>query len=190
MVRGLYTNASVRNLIEPGVPPGSGVDPETGEGLPLHVLAERLESRGRSAVIVAGERYGQGSSRDWAAKGPALLGVRAVLASGFERIHRTNLIGMGILPLRLPAGAGPEGLELRPGDLIRVEADPGRVAVRGAVEVLIRRKSGADSSFGAVVEVETALELTLLRHGGIVPLILSRAGGPAADNGDSRAGHA
>jgi aconitate hydratase len=179
MVRGLFTNASVRNLIAEGVPPGSGVDPDTGEVLPLYRLAERLEARGRSAVIVAGERYGQGSSRDWAAKGPALLGVRAVLASSFERIHRTNLIGMGILPLRLPAGVRPEGLALRPGDRIRVAADPGRVAVRGTVEVRVERASGVRQAFETRAEVETALELELLRHGGIVPFILSRVGGPA-----------
>jgi aconitate hydratase len=183
MVRGLYTNASVRNLIAPQVPPGSGVDPETGEVLPLHLLAERLEARGQSAVIVAGERYGQGSSRDWAAKGPALLGVRAVLASSFERIHRTNLIGMGILPLRLPADVTPEGLALGPGDLIRVEAAPHKIDVRGTVEVLVKRPSGARTSFDAQVEVETALELRLLRHGGIVPYILSRAGVPSSDRG-------
>lgn len=190
MIRGLYTNPAVRNLIAPGVPPGSGVDPDTGEVLPLHALAERLRARGRSAVIVAGERYGQGSSRDWAAKGPALLGVRAVLASSFERIHRTNLIGMGILPLRLPAGTRPEALGLAPGDTLRVEADPARVEVRGALEVAVRRRSGASRSFVALAEVETALERELLRQGGIVPYILARAEGRAYQAGDGRSGHA
>jgi aconitate hydratase len=144
--------------------------------VPLHILAERLEARGRSAVIVAGERYGQGSSRDWAAKGPALLGVRAVLARSFERIHRTNLIGMGILPLVLPSDVRPEALELRPADLIRVEADPRRLAVRGSVMVRVEPTSGAAMSFATTAAVETALELELLVHGGIVPFVLSRAG--------------
>lgn len=186
MVRGLYTNASVRNLLAPGLPPGSGLDPETGEAVPLHALAERLGARGRSAVIVAGERYGQGSSRDWAAKGPALLGVRAVLAQSFERIHRTNLIGMGILPLRLPAELGPEALDLRPGDVLRVEADLREVSVRGAVRVAARRRSGEESAFEARAEVETGLELELLRQGGIVPFILSRAGGLARQRTEER----
>ena len=119
----------------------AAIDPETGEVLPLYRLAERLAARGRSAVIVAGERYGQGSSRDWAAKGPALLGVRAVLAASFERIHRTNLIGMGILPLRLPRGVAPADLGLRPGDVVRIAAAPERVAVRGEIAVAIVRRS-------------------------------------------------
>ncbi|HVG49718.1 MAG TPA: aconitate hydratase AcnA [Rubellimicrobium sp.] len=190
MVRGLYTNASVRNLLAPGVSPGSGVDPETGEVLPLFALAERLAARGRSAVIVAGERYGQGSSRDWGAKGPALLGVRAVLAQSFERIHRTNLIGMGILPLRLPKGVGPEAMVLRPGDRLRIEADLGEVSVRGAVRVALRPRTGEETAFGTVAEVETGLELELLRQGGIVPFILSRARGQARRTADERSGRA
>ncbi len=190
MVRGLYTNASVRNLIAPNVPAGCGVDPDTGKVLPLHLLAELLKSRGRSAVIIAGERYGQGSSRDWAAKGPALLGVRAVLALSFERIHRTNLIGMGILPLRLPARVRPESLGLAPGDLVRVEADPRRITVRGSVEVLIKHLSGARTSLDAVAEVETGLELDLLQHGGIVPFILARIGGLGDNKGVGQTGKA
>ena len=87
---------------------------------PLHNVAARAAAKGRAAVIVAGERYGQGSSRDWGAKGPALIGVRAVLANSFERIHRTNLIGMGILPLRLPAGMRPAELGLQPGDEVEI----------------------------------------------------------------------
>jgi aconitate hydratase len=174
MVRGLYTNASVRNLLAPDTPPGHGVDPDTGEALPLFELADRLRDQGRSAVIVAGQRYGQGSSRDWGAKGPALLGVRAVLASGFERIHRTNLIGMGILPLRLPAG--PEELGLVPGDLVHIDARPERLTLRGAVPVEVRRRAGPTLAFEARAEVQTGLELNLLKEGGIIPFILRRAG--------------
>jgi aconitate hydratase len=115
MVRGLFTNQSVKNLLAPGLAPDSTIHAGSGEQLPLWRVAERYLAEGTSSVIVAGERYGMGSSRDWAAKGVALLGIRAVLALGFERIHRSNLIGMGILPLRIPAAMSPAHLRLNPG---------------------------------------------------------------------------
>jgi aconitate hydratase len=190
MIRGLYTNATVHNLVGDNVPPGYGIDPLDGEVLPLHVLAERLASYGRSSVIVAGERYGQGSSRDWAAKGPAILGVRAVLAQSFERIHRTNLIGMGILPLRLPTGVASQGLRLRPGDQLEVAADAERLGPDSVVTVTVWRSSEPGPRFEAVADVETALEGELLRHGGIVPLILARALSAPAGRGANPSGHA
>jgi aconitate hydratase len=190
MVRGLYTNAAVRNLIGTGVPPGYGIDPVDGAVLPLFRLAELAAERGRSSVIVAGERYGQGSSRDWGAKGPALLGVRAVLACSIERIHRTNLIGMGILPLRLPAGLRPETLQLRPGVIIEIDAAITALAPRCAVPVRVLRDGEPPLHFVAVAEVETELELDLLRHGGIVPFILSRALAAPAGQESNPSGHA
>lgn len=189
MVRGLYTNAAVQNLIGAAIPPGSGVDPLTGEVLPLYQIAERSAERGRSSVIIAGERYGQGSSRDWGAKGPAILGVRAVLASSIERIHRTNLIGMGILPLRLPGGVRPEGLQLEAGDRVVISADADSLRPRSEVAVRIERGETTLHAFSALAEVETELELDLLRHGGIVPLILARASAAPTGQGVS-AGHA
>ena len=175
MVRGLYTNLSVVNLLGDDIPPGSTIDPTSGEILPLFIAADRLKQHGLSAVIVAGERYGQGSSRDWGAKGPALLGVRAVLAQSFERIHRTNLIGMGILPLRLPEGVRPADLALSAGDVISVAAEIGAVAPRGDIEVTITRSDDTQLRLQTRAEVETALEMRLLSEGGIVPLILGRA---------------
>src|SRR6185437_11522460 len=99
MLRGLFTNRSVRNLLGGGISPGATIHARSGDELPLWRAAERYAAEDTPVVIVAGERYGMGSSRDWAAKGVALLGVRAVLALGFERIHRSNLIGMGVVPL-------------------------------------------------------------------------------------------
>jgi aconitate hydratase len=130
--------------------------------------------------VVAGERYGTGSSRDWAAKGLGLLGVRAVLAPSFERIHRSNLIGMGILPLRLMPEQHPGNLRLRPGDRIEVDADADRLAPRTSVKVTIHRASGTTEGFDATAAVETALEVEILRVGGIIPLILRRAISAAA----------
>jgi aconitate hydratase len=143
MVRGVFTNKSVRNLL----------DPE----------AQRQDA---SRVIVAGERYGTGSSRDWAAKGPWLLGVRAVLALSFERIHRSNLIGMGILPLQLSAP-----LSIARGETVDIQADPARPSPGIRVPVIVRGQQ-----VDATAAVETALEVAILRAGGILPYILRSVG--------------
>ena len=175
MLRGLFTNRSLSNLLDPTLPPGQTIHVPSGERLSLWEAAERYELEKASVVIVAGERYGMGSSRDWAAKGVGLLGARAVLAVSFERIHRSNLIGMGVLPLRLPKGLDPKRLALAPGDRIEIEAPPADLAPRMAVPVTIRRASGATEVFEAVAAIETSLEVDLLRTGGIIPFILRRA---------------
>ncbi|MBS7544156.1 aconitate hydratase AcnA [Ancylobacter oerskovii] len=175
MVRGLFTNKSVKNLLAPGIPPGSTIQPMSGEILPVWRAARQYAALRRSVVIVAGERYGMGSSRDWAAKGPALLGVRAVLALGFERIHRSNLIGMGILPLRLPPHLGPQDLALAPGDMIEVDAAAANIRPRAQVDVAIIRGDGSRQDFKAAAAIETSLEVSILKAGGILPLILQRA---------------
>jgi aconitate hydratase len=174
MLRGLYANRAVQNALAPGSPPGSALHVPSGEIMPLWRAAERYRTEGHAVVVLAGERYGTGSSRDWAAKGVGLLGVRAVLAPSFERIHRSNLIGMGILPLRLGPGQHPRDLELRPGDRIEVDADPGRLAPRTPVAVTVHRASGAAEALLATAAVETALEVEILRVGGIIPFILRR----------------
>jgi len=138
--------------------------------LPLPDAADRYRRAGDSTVIVAGERYGMGSSRDWAAKGAALLGVRAVLASSFERIHRANLVNMGIVPLRLPADRHPAALGLAPGD--RLEIDATAMTPRATIVVTLHRRDGAAESFTTMAEVETALEVAVLQDGGIIPRIL------------------
>jgi len=174
MVRGLFTNRSVRNLLDPQLAPGFTVHVGSGEHLPLFRAAERYAREGASVVVVAGERYGMGSSRDWAAKGVALLGARAVLASSFERIHRSNLIGMGILPLRLPANRHPNDLHLRPGDRIAIDAEPATLSPRCPVPVTIRRASGESETFVATAAIETRLEVEILCGGGVIPVILRR----------------
>ena len=174
MVRGLFTNRSVKNLLAPGIAPGSTVHAGSGEHLPLWRVAERYANEGVSSVIVAGERYGMGSSRDWAAKGVALLGVRAVLALGFERIHRSNLIGMGILPLRMRAEMSPAHLKLGPGDTIEIDAAPEVIEPRSIVRIEIHRASGERASFDVAAAIETSLEVETLKAGGMLPMILHR----------------
>ncbi|MCA1439935.1 aconitate hydratase AcnA [Ensifer sp. IC4062] len=175
MVRGLFTNRTVRNMAGSNVPPGSTLHVPSGEVMPLWAAAERYRAERQAVVVVAGERYGMGSSRDWAAKGVAMLGVRAVLALSFERIHRWNLIGMGILPMRLPTDFGPTELALQPGDQIEVKVAEAAISPRCPVEIVIRRRDGDDLHFSATAAIETTAEVEILRAGGILPLILGRA---------------
>jgi aconitate hydratase len=174
MVRGLFTNKSVVNHLEASLLPGTTIHARSGEIMPLHEAARRYQEDGVSTVVLAGERYGQGSSRDWAAKGLALLGVRAVLAKSFERIHRTNLIGMGILPLALPEHMYPTTLGLRPDDVICVGADLEDVR-GGSVRVSIVRRGAPLHEFITIPQVKTELEFHQLEVGGVIPLILARA---------------
>ncbi|WP_332680729.1 aconitate hydratase AcnA [Bosea sp. (in: a-proteobacteria)] len=174
MLRGLFTNRTVVNRLAPDLPAGSTLHVPSGQPLSLWRAAERHRASGDAMVVVAGERYGTGSSRDWAAKGLGLLGVNAVIAQSFERIHRSNLIGMGILPLQLPPGAGPVSLELAPGDTVEIEATPDAIAPRGAVAARIHRASGSVELLQLQAAVETALECETLRAGGIISLILGR----------------
>ncbi|WP_064697349.1 aconitate hydratase AcnA [Rhizobium aegyptiacum] len=172
MVRGLFTNKTVENMLASDIPPGSTVHAPSGAIMPLLEAAERYRASNESVVLVAGERYGMGSSRDWAAKGVALLGVRAVLASSFERIHRWNLIGMGILPLRLPPNVSPSAFRLQPGDRLQIAANVPDVCPRGAIEVIIHRRSGETSTMIALAAIETTAEVAILREGGILAMIL------------------
>jgi aconitate hydratase len=172
MLRGLFTNPTVRNLLGEAIPPGSTVMDGKGGTLPLWRAAAHYAEAGQPVVIVAGERFGMGSSRDWAAKGASLLGARAVLASSFERIHRSNLVNMGVLPLRLPADRHPSLLKLRVEDQIEIDAPPATLTPRVSVPVTVHRADGSIERFTARAEIETALELAVLRAGGIIPLIL------------------
>jgi aconitate hydratase len=167
MLRGLYTNRSVRNLLDPTLPAGTTRHAGSQAVLPLWQAAARYRDEGASVIIVAGERYGTGSSRDWAAKGLWLLGVRAVLALSFERIHRSNLIGMGILPLHLPTP-----WSLASGDTLEIDAQ--QVTPGAPISVTLQRKDGSFTLFTAHAAVETALEAELLQAGGILPYILQR----------------
>lgn len=172
MIRGLFTNRTVRNLIADGLDPGKTVHVPSGEIMSLWDAAQAYRSEGDAVVVLAGERYGMGSSRDWAAKGVALLGARAVLASSFERIHRWNLIGMGVLPLRLPADVHPERLGLRPGDSLHIDADEQSIAPRSQVRVCVRKGGYKSRDFIATAAIETLAEVEILKAGGVLPMIL------------------
>ncbi|NML17157.1 aconitate hydratase AcnA [Azohydromonas caseinilytica] len=174
MLRAAFHSKSLVNLLQPGMPVAHTLHVPSGEVRPIWEVAQRYREAGESVVLVAGERYGTGSSRDWAAKGQRLLGIRAVLAMSFERIHRSNLIGMGILPLRLPQGADPKSLQLQPGDRIEIDAQPEALSPRCAVPVRVLRRDGRVETLMATAAVETQLEVALLRDGGVIPSILKK----------------
>ena len=174
MLRAAFHNRSVVNLLRPELPVAHTVHAPSGAVLPLWEAAERYRAAGDALVIVAGERYGTGSSRDWAAKGQRLLGVLAVLAASFERIHRSNLIGMGIVPLRLPPGVRPQTLAIGPGDRIEIDLSAERLVPRATTAVRLLRRDGTSEQWTATVLVDTAYEIALLRAGGVLPAILRR----------------
>jgi aconitate hydratase len=176
MVRGLFTNRTVVNHLCPGAAPGETVFAPTGEIMPVWRAAARYAERDLPVVIVAGERYGTGSSRDWAAKGAQMLGAKAVLAASFERIHRSNLIGMGVLPLRLPEGWVASTRRIAPGDTIEIDLDPVALGPRAIVIVRLRRHATGEVVAGqAVALLDTAKDVDLIRAGGIIPMILRKA---------------
>ncbi|MDP9962939.1 aconitate hydratase [Variovorax paradoxus] len=172
MVRAAFHSKTLKNLMAPGAAVAHTLHVPSGEVLPLWDAAQRYRAAGDSVVLVAGERYGTGSSRDWAAKGQRLLGIRAVLANSFERIHRSNLVGMGVLPLRLPPGMTPATLALAAGDRLEIDARAGKIRPRGPVAVALHRVDGRVEHFCAVAAVETKLEVELLCAGGVIPSTL------------------
>ncbi|MCV3735148.1 aconitate hydratase AcnA (plasmid) [Rhizobium sp. TRM96647] len=171
MVRGLFDNRTALNLLLDQTPASITVHWPSGGTGPIWEIAQRYQSERRSVVIVAGERYGAGSSRDWAAKGVALLGARAVLASSFERIHRSNLINMGILPILLPDGAQPRSLGIASNTEISIDASS--LSPRSTVAVTIDGPS-VSRHLACKAAIETDLELQVLKAGGMIPHILTR----------------
>ncbi|KQW01583.1 aconitate hydratase AcnA [Rhizobacter sp. Root1221] len=167
MLRAAFHNRTLHNALAPHAPTAHTLHVPSGTVAPIDEVAARYRDEGQPVVLVAGERYGTGSSRDWAAKGQRLLGIRAVLAMSFERIHRSNLVGMGILPLRLP-----ERLVIEPGDRIEIDAPMNTLSPRARVPVKILRQNGDTVALEAIAAVETRLDVRLLQHGGVIPMIL------------------
>ena len=169
MIRGTFANVRVRNEMTPGVEGSSTVHHPSGERLPIHAAAERYRAEGVPLVVIAGAEYGAGSSRDWAAKGTRLLGVRAVIAESFERIHRSNLVGMGVLPLQFPAGVTRKTLALR-GDE-RFDISGGR-SPRGELQCTITRADGSSERLKLLSRLDTRRDVEYFRHGGLLHYVL------------------
>ena len=173
MMRGTFGNVRLRNGLVPGAEGSWTLLLPEGERMSIYRAAMAYAERGVPLIVLAGKEYGSGSSRDWAAKGTFLLGVRAVLACSFERIHRGNLIGMGVLPLQFEEGASPETLGLTGRESFSVHWD-GDLAPRQGVLVSARTDDGRDVTFRTVARLDTAREVECLRQGGILPGTLGR----------------
>jgi len=171
MIRGTFANIRLRNQLAPGAEGGFTRLQPSGEQMTIFDAAQRYAADGVPLLVIAGEEYGSGSSRDWAAKGTALLGVRAVLAASFERIHRSNLIGMGVLPLQFQRGEDAATLGLTGEEAYAVRGLTGAEAVPRTVTVAASGPGGT-REFTAAVRIDTPVEAAYYRHGGILPYVL------------------
>jgi aconitate hydratase len=172
-MRGTFANIRLRNRLAPGTEGGVTIHLPSGEKASIYEAAMRYAEDKTPLVILAGKEYGSGSSRDWAAKGVLLLGVKAVIAESFERIHRTNLVGMGVLPLEFQPGESAAALKLTGHEVFHIEGI--RAALEGgARQAAVRAVDAAGNAthFLAGVRVDTPQEVEYFRNGGILPYVL------------------
>ena len=172
MMRGTFGNIRLRNQLAPGTEGGWTRYQPDDEPLTIYDAAIRYRDSGTPLLVLAGKEYGSGSSRDWAAKGTRLLGVRAVITESFERIHRSNLVNMGVLPLQFGAGDTVASLCLTGREVFSLSGIADGLSPRGAVDVVARGADGTEIGFRAVVRIDTPEELVAFRHGGILPYVL------------------
>ena len=173
MMRGTFANIRIRNQMLAGVEGGMTRHASSGETLPIYDAAMRYREEGTPLIVLAGKEYGTGSSRDWAAKGTVLLGVRAVIAESFERIHRSNLVGMGVLPLQFADGESAASLGLDGSETFAI-ADVGAIKPRDDVTVTVTAADGSTRTITARCRIDTYNELEYFHAGGILPYVLRR----------------
>lgn len=177
MIRGTFANVRLRNLLTPDREGGWTVffgEDGTEEITTIYDAAEKYKEQNVPLLVIAGKEYGSGSSRDWAAKGPALLGVKAVIAETFERIHRSNLIGMGILPLQFKPGENRENLGLTGREVFNIEGIAEGLHPRKELTVRAKRLDGSEVAFAVIARLDTPIEVEYYRHGGILPYVLRK----------------
>ncbi|HEV2290150.1 MAG TPA: aconitate hydratase AcnA [Candidatus Acidoferrales bacterium] len=172
MMRGTFANIRLRNLLAPGTEGGWTLHQPSGEKMTIFDAAEKYRAEKTPLLVIAGKEYGAGSSRDWAAKGTLLLGVRAVLAESFERIHRSNLIGMGVVPLEFQNGETAKSLGLTGHEIFEVEGLADQFKPRKIVRVRTRDAAGKEKTFSAVARIDTPVEAAYYQHGGILQYVL------------------
>ena len=172
MTRGTFANVRIKNLMVPGVEGGVTKHQPAGELMPIYDASLKYQKDGVPLMIFAGQEYGTGSSRDWAAKGTRLLGVRAVVAQSFERIHRSNLVGMGVLPLQFPDGVSAATLGLDGTESFELEGLARGLSPRQETPLTIRRADGTETRVPLRVRIDTPIEVDYYRHGGILPYVL------------------
>ena len=178
MMRGTFANVRIRNLMVPPKADGARVEggvavmQPSGEQLPIYDAAMKYMAAGTPLVIFGGEEYGTGSSRDWAAKGTQLLGVKAVVARSFERIHRSNLVGMGVAPLQFKGADSVQSLGIKGDEEFDVVGLAGDLRPQQDVTLVIRRKDGSRQEVKMLLRIDTPIEVDYYRHGGIMPYVL------------------
>jgi len=171
MTRGTFANIRLRNLLAPGTEGGVTTYLPTGEQTSIYDASLKYKESGTSLIVLAGKEYGTGSSRDWAAKGSFLLGIKAVIAESYERIHRSNLVGMGVLPLQFREGESREALELDGTETFDIELTDD-LTPRQAVEVTATKADGSQVRFTALCRIDTPVEVDYYRNGGILHTVL------------------
>ena len=174
MVRGTFANIRLRNLLAPGTEGGWTTHQPSGEKMTIYDAAVKYRDECVPLIVLAGKEYGSGSSRDWAAKGTILLGVRAVLAESFERIHRSNLVGMGVLPLEFLPGETPQTLGLTGLEIFDIEGLEQNFEPRKKMKVRARDANGKEKHFTAIARVDTPFEIAYYQHGGILQYVLRK----------------
>ena len=174
LVRGTFANVRLRNTLAGGKEGGWTTYLPTGEVLAIYDAAMRYQADGTPLMVIGGKEYGSGSSRDWAAKGPKLLGVRAAVAESFERIHRTNLVQMGVLPLQFRKGENAESHGLTGREIFDIEGIGKGISPGQTVTVRARREDASTVTFQATVRIDSNIEVEYYRHGGVLPFVLRR----------------
>ena len=174
MMRGTFANVRIRNLLLDDTEGGFTVHHPTGEVMSIYDAAMRYRDDGTPLVVLAGKEYGTGSSRDWAAKGTSLLGVRAVIAESYERIHRSNLVGMGVLPLQFKDGEGVRALGLTGRETFRISGIADGVDVHELLAVTAEREDGSTVAFEAIARLDSAVDVEYYRNAGILHTVLRR----------------
>jgi aconitate hydratase len=172
MTRGTFANVRIKNLMVPGVEGGVTIHYPSGEKMSIFDASARYQKEQTPLVVIAGHEYGTGSSRDWAAKGTRLLGVKMVVAASFERIHRSNLVGMGVLPLQFADGVNAQTLSLDGSETFSVIGLGDSIRPRQEVTLEITRKDGAVERVPLILRIDTPIEVDYYRHGGILPFVL------------------
>jgi aconitate hydratase len=172
MIRGAFSNAQLKNFLVPGVEGGVTVHQPEGSRLSIYDAAMRYVSEGVPLIVIAGEEYGTGSARDWAAKAPRLLGVRAVIAGSFERIHRSNLVGMGVLPCQFMPGKNAQSYALDGSELFDLVGLDDNIKPGARVTLVVHRTNGDVEEIPLTLRLDTQMEADYVRHGGIMPYIL------------------
>ncbi len=172
MMRGTFANVRIKNLMVPGTEGGITVLQPSGEQLPIYDAAMKYVEAGTPTIIFGGEEYGTGSSRDWAAKGTQLLGVKAVIARSFERIHRSNLVGMGVLPLQFKCSDSTETLDINGDEQFDLLGLAGQLKPQQDVTLVITRKDGSKKEVKVLLRIDTPIEVDYYLHGGILPFVL------------------